>query len=198
MKKLFPGIIFLLLAALFVAAGIREGGSILIGGAALGALFLFLAVRSFVRKAKNAPAVRRDAPAPAAPAKPAQPARQEYQFVNFKVAGVTFKNEDGSDRQTILRHIKFQDPPYITDPDNVDIEIKHFEYQGEPAFRCVVNGYTIGNVPKAQVQEVADAIEHGAVVSGFHVTGGGSMDGEKIRYGCDIALRYPASDRPLQ
>ena len=193
MKKLFPGIIFILLAALFVAAGIREGGSILIGGAALGALFLFLAVRSFAKKAKNAPIVHQDAPAPAVPATPAQPAKQKYNYVNFRVAGVTFKNEDGSDRQTILRHIKFQDPPYITDPDNVDIEIKHFEYQGEPAYRCVVNGYTIGNVPKAQVQEVTDAIEHGAIVSGFNVTGGGTKDGEKLNYGCDIALRYPAS-----
>lgn len=114
-------------------------------------------------------------------------AAPQYHFVNFSVAGVTYKNEDGSDRQTILRHIKFQDPPYVpAGSSDVDVEIKKYSYKGAPAYHCIVNGYIIGSVPADKVQDVAEAVKHpDAAVTGFQITGGG-----RYNYGCDIAIRY--------
>ena len=185
MKKLLSGLLFFVLAALFLYVGVTQGGNTLIGGAAVAAVFVFLGIRRLVKSSGQKPAeASRPVPAP-------EPT-QQYNFVNFSVAGVTFKNDDGSDRQTILRHIHFQDAPYVTDG-SADVEIRHFEYQGNPAFRVLVNGYQIGNVPRNKISDVQNAVDHGAEVSGFRVTGGGSVNGEKINYGCDIALRWPAS-----
>lgn len=191
MKKIFLTCLFLGLAAGFVYVGVKEGGNTLIGGIVLAVLFAVLGIRQLSKK----PGGKDAAPAPAAKA-PARP-RQAPKFVNFSVAGATYQNDDGSDRQTILRHIKFQDAPYVTG-DSADVEIAPFTYRGEPAFRVLINGYQIGNVPREKIADVRDAVDHGAQVSGFQVTGGGKgRDGSNLYYGCDIALRYP-DGVPLQ
>ena len=61
----------------------------------------------------------------------------------IKVAGVTFKNEDGSDRQKILRDILNKKPPFNK---RLDLEIKEFSFDGEPAYYVIVNGKTVGTV----------------------------------------------------
>ncbi len=192
MKKYLSSLLFFVLAALFLYVGVTQGGNTLIGGAAFAAIFVFLGIRRLVKYSGQKPA---EASRPAAAPSPKQAApepAQQYNFVNFSVAGVTFKNDDGSDRQTILRHIHFQDAPYVTDG-SADVEIQSYDYQGSPAFRVLVNGYQIGNVPKDKIPDVQNAVDHGAEVSGFHVTGGGSVNGKKINYGCEIALRWPVS-----
>lgn len=190
MKK---SVLFFLLSVLSAAAcfRVKESGALWIGLAAA-ALFLFLAFRAFPKKVKTSQTAPARAASPAQASKPAaaQKPEQPFSYVNFSVAGVTFRNDDGTDRQTILRHIHFQDAPYVTDG-SADITIQPFEYQGSPAFRILVNGYQIGFVPKNKIADVQNAVDHGAVVSGFQVTGGGSVNGEKLNYGCDIVLRYP-------
>lgn len=191
MKKFLSSLLFFVLAALFLYVGVTQGGNALIGGAVFAAVFVFLGIRRLAKSSGQKPAGA-SRPAAAPSPKPAAPdPAQKYHFVNFSVAGVTFKNDDGSDRQTILRHIHFQDAPYVTDG-SADVEIQPYDYQGSPAFRVLVNGYQIGNVPRDKIQEVQNAVDHGAEVSGFAVTGGGAVKGEKINYGCDIALRWPA------
>ena len=137
---------------------------------------------------QNAPAAAQAAPRAANP----QPAKPSYKFISFRVAGVTFANDDGTQRQKILRAIKFNDPPYVTEPNNLEINIKSTEYDGQQAFACLVNGYQIGFVPKDRISDVAEAMEHDDVtVTGFRVTGGGTApDGEKRSYGAEIGIRF--------
>ena len=59
--------------------------------------------------------------------------RAARETLKFKVVGVTFKNEDGKSRQTLLRKLHFGDAPFNSD-DGVDITIERGAYQGEPAF----------------------------------------------------------------
>ena len=76
--------------------------------------------------------------------------REEYarthNNLSTKVAGVTFKNADGSSRQANLKDLE------VSGADNV--QLVQFEYQGEPALRVVVDGMEIGNVPADVVPEV--------------------------------------------
>lgn len=76
--------------------------------------------------------------------------REEYARTHnnlfTKVAGVTFKNADGSSRQANLKDLE------VSGADNV--QLVQFEYQGEPALRVVVDGMEIGTVPADVVPEV--------------------------------------------
>lgn len=74
----------------------------------------------------------------------AEPKQSSYNR-RLKVVGVTFKNEDGSSRQNILKDIYQKKPPFDK---RLDIEIAEFEYEGEPAYHVNVNGKTIGNVSR--------------------------------------------------
>lgn len=198
MKKVFFAVLFFFLAGACLVAGFKQGGNALLGGAAVAALFAFLGIRQLTKGRAAAPARPAAAPDPqpaSAPAPEPAPTQdkpaEQYHFVRFRVAGVTYKNDDRTDRQVILRHIKFRDEPYVTG-DSVDIHIQSFDYQGEPAYKVLVNDYQIGFVPKDKVQEVRDAIDSGATVSAFDITGGGTSGGEKLSYGCEIILRWPA------
>ena len=176
MKKKLIGALLFVLAAACIAASAKEGSrEALIGGAAVALILVIIGLRMF----KAAPAAK---PAPVSAAKPG------YQFVSFSAAGVTFKNDDGSDRQTILRHIKFMDPPYVPEGQtDADVELRPYIWEGKPAYYCIVNGYTVGSVPAVKVQAVQEALRHpDAIISGFTVTGGG----QGYNYGCDIAIRY--------
>nr|DAI33432.1 MAG TPA: hypothetical protein [Caudoviricetes sp.] len=78
--------------------------------------------------------------------------REEYarthNNLSTKVAGVTFKNADGSSRQANLKDLE------VSGVNNV--QLVQFEYQGEPALRVVVDGMEIGNVPADIVPEVLE------------------------------------------
>lgn len=78
--------------------------------------------------------------------------REEYarthNNLSTKVAGVTFKNADGSSRQANLKDLE------VSGVNNV--QLVQFEYQGEPALRVVVDGMEIGNVPADVVPDVIE------------------------------------------
>lgn len=87
-----------------------------------------------------------------APKQEEQPKHTYYQnedenayIRKLHVAGVTFKNEDGTDRQKILKDIKMQKPPFDK---KLVIGIEQYEWEGEPAYYITVNGMTIGSAPK--------------------------------------------------
>lgn len=113
--------------------------------------------------------------------------------ITFRVAGVTFENNDGTSRQEILRHLKFGDAPWADDPEDLTATLEETEYEGEQAFAVFVNGYQVGNVPKASIRKVAVAQEHVATcyVSAVRILGGGmDQDGRELSYGCEITLEY--------
>lgn len=63
------------------------------------------------------------------------------------LAGVTFKNSDGTSRQAALKDA------YANDCAGT-LEFEQYEYQGEPAVLVCYEGVGIGNIPKARVSEV--------------------------------------------
>ena len=123
-------------------------------------LFFVIAIWSIRRARKQAEQnknVNWQEAAPEAKQTPAHSAATNSGSVSFRVAGVTFKNEDGTSRQSILRHIKFEDSPYADgiDPIDLNVTIEETEYNGEQAFAVFANGYQIGFVPKGSIDKVA-------------------------------------------
>lgn len=75
--------------------------------------------------------------------------REKYQYVSFPVAGVTFKNDDGSARQKILKEIcDGEEEGYAR------AELEAYTYEGEPAIRVLVDGDCIGNIRRSDVSKV--------------------------------------------
>ncbi|MBR4711488.1 MAG: hypothetical protein IKP10_05600 [Clostridia bacterium] len=109
----------------------------------------------------------------------------------FKVAGVTHVNDDGTDRQVVLRHLRFGDAPYAGEGGPA-VTLVPAAVDGDPAVRCLVNGWQIGWVPKDLIGEVSAALERGAFVSGFRITGGGfARDGSRLYFGAVVTLTVP-------
>ena len=113
--------------------------------------------------------------------------KNEFEFVAIKLSGVTFKNENGALRQSILRKINFHDAPF---DEYIELELQPYEFEGSPAYGVYANGLQIGNIPADKVQFVSDNWEHIDSVSAIDVYGGGhGKDGQAISYGCKITLK---------
>ena len=99
----------------------------------------------------------------------------------FKVVGVTFKNGRRS-RQTILRQIYFQDPPY---KGNFEISLKKQDFEGEEAVAVYAIDEQVGFISR---EELPWLLEHWAEyreVSEFSVYGGGNKS-----YGMEIVVSF--------
>lgn len=123
------------------------------------------------------------------------PAADDSGTVTFRVAGVTFDNDDGTSRQEILRHLKFGDSPYADDmdPDDLSLTIEETTWNGDLAYEVFANGYQIGNVPKVMISQVKIAKDHVSTcsVQSARIIGGGKDEnGKPISYGCEVTLDY--------
>ena len=112
--------------------------------------------------------------------------------ISFKVAGVTYDNDDGSSRQEILKHLFFHDAPYADAGEEYDTEIVESFFDGEPALEVHINGYQVGFVPKSQIRAVQRAM---SAVASWSITetkiyGGRTKDGEQHSWGCAITGTY--------
>lgn len=113
---------------------------------------------------------------------PTAPVESEYEFLKFKVAGVTFKNGRKS-RQTILRKIKFRDEPF--DKGDFAMTLQRYEYEGNPAFGVYVNDEQIGSVP---AEHTAYLEENFSRILGFtHIDVYGGGEGKS--FGAEVILR---------
>ena len=144
------------------------------------------------RRSESSGSSSSDQPDPARQAASAAQA-PAYHYLTFRVAGTSFKNSDGSSRQTILRHLKFGDSPWADDPDRLTVTIDETSFDGQLALAVSVNGYQIGFVPKkdiATVEEVWQSSEKFRIVDVKIIGGGKTDDGDPLSYGCEITLRY--------
>ena len=108
--------------------------------------------------------------------------RAARETLKFKVVGVTFKNEDGKSRQTLLRKLHFGDAPFNSDG-GVDITIERGAYQGEPAFSVFAEGHQVGNISKDDVPFFVRRWSDFVGVTSAEVYGGGTDDeGHSINY----------------
>lgn len=116
--------------------------------------------------------------------------RAARETLKFKVVGVTFKNEDGKSRQTLLRKLHFGDAPFNSD-EGVDITIERGEYQGEPAFSVFAEGHQVGNISKDDVPFFVRRWSDFVGVTSAEVYGGGTDDeGHSINYGMKINCEF--------
>ena len=104
---------------------------------------------------------------------------------SFSVAGVTFSNESGEikSRQTILRRLLFNDPPFDCD---CTVTLERYIYENEPAFYVKVNDYIIGNVPKEFIPFIDVNFDRPYRIDDFQVYGG--QDGKKL--GASLKVVY--------
>lgn len=73
-----------------------------------------------------------------------------------KLVGVTFKNEDGTSRQAILKEMSLS-------RNNNDLSMEVYDFNGEDAIRVLYKGQCCGNIPKDIVPEVLaieDKMDH--------------------------------------
>lgn len=189
-------IVYLFFFARFIFFGLRINNSFLLTLAVLAVLMIALVLWTVHRVTEPSKRKKQAAAAQAAArlaVDRAVASAADSGTITFRVAGVTFKNEDGKSRQDILRHMKFGDKPYADDPEDLTGTIEETTFEGEQAFEVYVNGYLVGHVPKSLVRKVAKAKEHVATcyVSDVTVIGGGTdEDGNRISYGCEITLEY--------
>lgn len=101
--------------------------------------------------------------------------------IEFKVAGVTFKNGRKT-RQAILRAMKWQDPPY----DKVQITLQRYDFEGSIAIGVYVNGDQIGNVPKEIKDEVDKAWTKDYIVEEWKILG----SGQDAPFGCLVKILF--------
>lgn len=175
-------IVLFALGVAFIAAipSVDGFGAVLVA-IALAALCFYFGWRSVGNKKLHSPAavqVPNDSPA--------EENNEPYEFLRIKLAGVTFKNGRKS-RQSILRAIKFRDGDFA---DGVDLELKPYEWEGQPAYGVYANGQQIGSVPADMVAYIT---ENKARVVGFtaiDVYGGGrDSEGNIKNFGCEVVLK---------
>lgn len=107
-----------------------------------------------------------------------------------KVVGVTFQNEDGSDRQDILKELN--EFPFYD-----DLDFERFEYDGEPAYHVTCEGRIIGNVSAVLASKLAECESNGdlLLVKDLRVYGGPTDSKPDKSYGASIDIEIvPAAE----
>lgn len=67
--------------------------------------------------------------------------------IKTKIVGVTFSNEDGISRQSILKE-------YSASGDSSELSLEIYDYQCEKAIRAMYSGMCFGTIPKNSVPEI--------------------------------------------
>lgn len=178
----------------FLLHGLRIGNFITTA-LIIGALFILLVLWTVHHITKPSERVQQaaDALKASGSSAPAPVPAADSGSVSFRVAGTTFDNSDGTSRQEILRHMKFGDPPWADNPEDLLVTIEEEDYEGNLAFAVLINGYQIGFVPKSHIRQVEKAQQNISTcyVSDVKITGGGTAeDGRELYYGCKITLDY--------
>ena len=102
-------------------------------------------------------------------------------YITFRAAGVTYKNDDGSDRQKIIERLRKDIEKFKK---GGRLNLKEFSYNGKPALAIYIDGLQIGNVPANKVDFLLEEIDKGNIVSGeIEFLGGGDLT-----HGVEITL----------
>jgi|GEM_PF-6785638 len=110
----------------------------------------------------------------------------KFIMTKIEVSGVSFNNDDGTSRQSILGKMKLKQKPF----DVMTVEVKEYDYKGDPALGVYINDIQIGNVAKEQISHVKKIMAENSNIQSIEVWGGGTTDdGDPKNYGCQITVR---------
>ena len=98
----------------------------------------------------------------------------------FKVAGVSYRNDDGTERQDLIKEIKAGK--------QVKITISPYQYNGKPAFGVYADGKQLGNVPSDLVDEIQKVYKPGYTVTEYKVLG----SGQEAPFGFLVKIQFAA------
>jgi hypothetical protein len=106
--------------------------------------------------------------------------------ISFAVAGVTFKNDGGGSRQTILkRKMKEQEDGIVA------VSLEQYEYEGKPAVAVMLDDEQVGSVPNSHLPEILNVIRDNKKVTGLSADIEDFEDEEgKHILRCDILVQY--------
>lgn len=96
----------------------------------------------------------------------------------FPIVGVTFKNDDGSDRQKLLRKIYFKDSPFDAEQ---NVFLERYLWNNKPAYYVKVNDYIVGNISADFVWYFEENSNRPYKIESINVFGGGNKN-----YGAEI------------
>lgn len=110
-----------------------------------------------------------------------------YETWTDRVVGVTFENEDGSDRQSIL------DDLYMYNDGDFECwvpEIEYFQHEGKHAYRVISEYGVIGCLAQETADQLAELSDSGYIITieSGAVFGGPTDDDPHRNYGCRIEL----------
>ena len=97
----------------------------------------------------------------------------------FPIVGVTFKNDDGTERQWLLRKIYFKDPPF---KDEQNVILERYLWNDSPAYHIKVNGYIVGYISSDMVWYFEENSNRPYKIEYIKVYGGGNDK----KYGAEI------------
>ena len=118
-------------------------------------------------------------------------ARDAARFVrkHYAVAGVTFKNDDGSSRQKILRGFYDKETGIST----ADCWLEEYEYEGEPAVRVMTFEGCVGNIRRSDLSEVREYFDHDVTRMYLDVETFEDDDDQTI-YRADVCISFARDD----
>lgn len=144
---LLPGGLFLSMIAF---AGVMEKSyGLAVPLLAIGVLLAFIGGRELGKLIKAGKKTKKPAPSKSAQEIPAESPAKTHGNMSFKIAGVTFDNEDGKSRQTLLKRA------YIDDCAG-ELEFEEYKFKGKQAVKILYNGNVLGNVPADRVREFVE------------------------------------------
>lgn len=157
-------------AALF-GGNVMGGVETIVAAAIVAAVGYIVGKKRAEQEQETLAATRAAAPTPA----PRTDGKRVRETIRTKVKGVTFDNEDGTNRQDILSRVFEHD----------QLEIEKYVYNGKPAAYVKCNGEIIGNLSAELAESLAqrypDAQYEARIIE---LTGGG----EGCTLGCNIEI----------
>lgn len=150
------GLVWYIVAGVFAISGLYA----LASGTSGGFITLIVAaVIAFIGYKKSSPAKKRraaNAKSAAAVSSISEGQRlfnEKHGVIDCSVAGVTFDNDDGSDRQKILRRL------LNSDDANPDVTFLPYTFKKKPALYVMCGDQCVGNVPADYVEDVSSILD---------------------------------------
>ena len=147
------GLVWYIFAGVFAVSGLYAIASKIDGGIIT---LVFAAALAFVGYRTSSKAKAAEAEAAAKAAEMAEGHRlfeQKHGIIDCSVSGVTFDNDDGSDRQTILRRL------LNSDDENPDVTFVPYTFKKKPALYVMCGDKCVGNVPADYVEDVSAVLD---------------------------------------